>query len=264
MTIDRFSDAPRRVVVFAAGKGSRLGTLTEDRPKALLPLDDVATPTVLDRLLEQFLETGFQTVAVVGGYAFGVLTEHLERYAGRPVSTIYNGTYETVNNIGSLALAEEYLGRGGFISNVDIVLDNGIVEIAARSAEADPERSFLVVDPNVHVEAEEMKVAVDDAGRARAINKQLPVEDSIGEYIGLAYLSPADAPVVLEAARALLSRGETSLYYEDAIASVLDRMDLHVVSTDGLPWTEIDTVEDYERARRLVPSPMNASRAAGA
>ncbi len=239
-------------VIFAAGMGQRLGPLTEERPKTLLPLTKDGL-TLLDRMLKLLVAENVDHISVVGGYAFEVLEEHLRRFWSREIdlgrlSLILNPTYRTVNNIGSAAAAGAVLATGGLLLNSDIVFEASILSDAVGRARRSPAASFLVVDRGVDLAEEEMKVAVDESGRVTGIHKQLPFDQSIGEYIGILYLAPDAGRSMMAAVRTILDEGGTHLYYEDALAHTLNDVPVEVLDTAGRPWTEIDTAEDYARA----------------
>jgi histidinol-phosphate aminotransferase len=53
----------------------------------------------------------------------------------------------------------------------------------------------------------------------------------------------------------VVSGGNTSLYYEDVYARLVEQgLDARAVDVSDLPWTEVDTREDLDRARALVAS----------
>lgn len=245
---------PPVAVILAAGLGKRLGDLTATRPKALLPLAESGV-TFLDHSLRLLLPR-VEATRVVGGYAYPTLERHVrERYPqafreGR-LGLLEFRDYPTVNNIGTFLAAAPAFARGGLLLNSDIVYHPAILEGAIASCTAAPEQSFLVVDETVALDEEEMKVTVDHGGRVTGINKKLPPDASLGEYIGILHLSANDAQLALQAARDLIAKGGTNLYYEDAVAHALDRIPLQTLSTGGKRWTEVDTPEDYERARGI-------------
>ena len=49
----------------------------------------------------------------------------------------------------------------------------------------------------------------------------------------------------------LIEAGRTGDWYEAAFQSVFERLPVFACSTEGLPWTEVDTPADLEEARGL-------------
>ncbi|MCS7123591.1 MAG: sugar phosphate nucleotidyltransferase [Candidatus Aenigmarchaeota archaeon] len=64
-----------QAVILAAGKGERLRPLTDNKPKALLPL---ANRPLIDYLLEKLEKLKIDEIAVVVGYGEDKLSEHLK------------------------------------------------------------------------------------------------------------------------------------------------------------------------------------------
>ncbi len=64
----------RTAVLLAAGRGSRLGGLTADLPKAMLP---IGPTTVIDRAVISLQDAGIQRLVVVTGHLAERLETHL-------------------------------------------------------------------------------------------------------------------------------------------------------------------------------------------
>lgn len=100
-----------RMIILAAGTGSRLAPLTDDRPKCLVELHG---RPLLEWTLEAAKANGVDEVIVIGGYR----AEQLSAY---DVTVIVNEDYETTNMVHTLFLAQEFFGDGFVMSYGDIV-----------------------------------------------------------------------------------------------------------------------------------------------
>ena len=67
--------APTAVMIFAAGFGTRMGALTADRPKPMIP---VAGRPLIDHALDLVSDISPQRVVINTHYKAEVLTTHLE------------------------------------------------------------------------------------------------------------------------------------------------------------------------------------------
>jgi L-glutamine-phosphate cytidylyltransferase len=99
-----------RLIVLAAGQGSRLAPLTDDRPKALVPL---AGRPLLEWTLDAARAVGIGDVVVVGGH-------RADRLAGYPVTPIVNRDFATTSMVDTLFCAERCFGDGFVMSYGDI------------------------------------------------------------------------------------------------------------------------------------------------
>ena len=121
-------------------------------------------------------------------------------------------------------------------------------------------QSFLVIDNYKELCDEDMKVKTNPEGRITEINKKLRIEDSYGEYIGIAYLKGSDRIKFFKSIEKNLENKNFNIYYEDALNKVLKEINLYASSTHGKPWTEVDTIEDYKIASKLASGFNKAGR----
>lgn len=91
-----------RALILAAGRGSRMRHLTDDRPKCLVELHG---RTLLDRQLAALREGGVREIGIVTGY-------RREMLAGRGLAEFHNPRWEQTNMVSSLACAQEWLHDG--------------------------------------------------------------------------------------------------------------------------------------------------------
>ena len=68
-----------RAVILAAGKGSRLGNLTDDTPKSMLKLND--NHTLLSYNIMQLSEAGIDSIILVSGYQSQKIEEYAQELA---------------------------------------------------------------------------------------------------------------------------------------------------------------------------------------
>jgi MurNAc alpha-1-phosphate uridylyltransferase len=106
---------PNALMLFAAGLGTRMGDLVNDRPK---PLIEVAGKALLDHALDQVSEAGIKTVAVNAHYRAAMVHEHLK---GRDL-TVVEEHPELLDTGGGLRNALPLLGNDPlFTMNSDCV-----------------------------------------------------------------------------------------------------------------------------------------------
>lgn len=118
------SDAPRTAMVLAAGLGTRMRPLTDDRPKALV---EVAGRALIDHVLDRLDEAGVER-AVVNVHWFADRLEHHLAALGRgPEIVISDERAELLETGGGLKKAAPLLGPDPvFVANIDSVwTDNG-------------------------------------------------------------------------------------------------------------------------------------------
>src|SRR3954469_4424810 len=219
--IEPSSHAPGRdvkAVVLAAGPGRRLGPLTRELPKTLLPLGE--SGTILDLVLANLAAAGVEEVAVVTGFAAGRVDEivpELEKRHGLTLRPVFNDRAEEWNNAHSLWLARESFREGALLVNGDTVHPRSVEEelLAAHG-----DGLLMAVDRSRPPREEAMKVALGENSRVERIAKGLTEAD--GEYIGVALVGSGVGEDLADALETTWLR-DPSLYYEDGFQELVDR-----------------------------------------
>ncbi len=229
-----------KAVVVAAGRGRRLGPLTDDVPKPLL---GIGGTTILEHQLGNLADCGIDDIVIVTGYR----ADMIERLAGPDLTYIHNPFYETSNSLVSLWLARQQLEREFVYLHADIVFDSRIL----GDLIADPRDICLAIERKSCVE-EDMKVRLR-GDRVLEIGKSLDSAVADGEFTGLARFSRRGGDLLCQALDVIVRQGDLMLWFESAVQLLIDGgCPVHCLETDGRPWIEIDFPGDLEVARRSV------------
>ena len=97
-----------QAIILAAGMGRRLGELTKENTKCMVPVNGVR---LIDRLLTQLSQLQLNRVIIVVGYQGQKLIDYIgHRYDGR-LNIVYaeNPIYDKTNNIYSLSMVKDQL-----------------------------------------------------------------------------------------------------------------------------------------------------------
>lgn len=223
-------------LILAAGCGSRLA---EPTPKCLV---EVGGRSLLSRQLEAVREAGAERVSLVAGHCHRLVRAAVDEDVG----VIRNLRYADTNSLYSFFLARRSVRGELLVLNCDVLFPQ---EVLSGLLECDG--SALAFDSLSGGEAEHMKVSVED-GRLVEMSKQLPVERSSGENLGLLRLTEGAAEAAFDAAGALLRRGGERDWLGAAINVVADRHPIACVDVAGLPWVEIDYPDDLAAARTRI------------
>lgn len=232
----------KKAVIVAAGLSSRLYPLTKDKPKGLLPIYGT---TILERSVRILRNIGISEIAIVVGY----LKEKMVETFGDSVTYIENINYEQTNNMYSLNLAKDFVNNESFLYlHGDIVYAEQDISAFVSQQGASLYDASLLVGYG-EVDEESMKVRVTNGQLLIESNKLIPIQESAGEWIGVAAFSNSEA--VFSEMQNLISSGHEKDYDTLALTS-LAKKDYTVLCypTTG-PWIEIDFASDYERAKVL-------------
>jgi MurNAc alpha-1-phosphate uridylyltransferase len=124
-------------MVLAAGLGTRMRPLTNDRPKALV---EVAGRPLIDHMLDRLAEAGVERAVVNVHWFADRLEAHLAGRS-RPAIVISDERRQLLETGGGLKKARKLLGDDPvFVANIDSVWTENSPAIAALAAAWDPER----------------------------------------------------------------------------------------------------------------------------
>ena len=226
-----------RAIILAAGVGSRLRPLTDDRPKCLL---EVGGRMIVDHQLDTLGRYGITDVIVVVGYC----GDQIRRHLGGRVRYIDNDRYERTNSLYSLWLARDELVSGTLILNSDVLAPPLLF---AQLLEA-PALDAILVEQGDAFEAEDMKVMLEGS-HVVDFGKDLPPERAHAHNVGVAKFSAEGASRLADCLERLVATGHENDWVPVAFREFASHWSLTAVLTDGLPWIEIDYVSDLMRAR---------------
>lgn len=231
-----------KAIILAAGRGSRMKELTDERPKCLAELRG---KTLLDWQLEALRETDIKEIAIVTGYK-------REMLANRGLVEFHNPRWAETQMVSSLACAADWLQTGPcIVSYSDIFYGQSAVESLINSA------ALLAVtyDPNwlqlwTHrfgdplLDAETFRLTPE--GTLAGIgSKPKTVEEVQGQYMGLLRFTPGGWAEVVRIRSALTAEKCDRMQMTGTLQKVVDAGQIKVtaISYNGA-WGEVDSAKD--------------------
>jgi choline kinase len=231
-----------RALVLAAGRGSRMGALTEAKPKCLTEL---AGHTLLSLQRRALAEAGARVHGIVTGYRADLL-------AADDLVAFHNSRWAETNMVASLACAEAWLADAPcLVSYADIFYSAETVRRLMRADAPlalayDPDWLALwsgrFADPLSDAETFRLDGArvVEIGARPRSVDE---VE---GQYMGLLRFTP-EAWSLAQRLRAELSAARRDRLDMTSLVAALIARGLDVVAVPTAPgWGEIDSQSDLE------------------
>lgn len=257
-----------KVIILAAGQGSRLRPLTDSRPKCMVEING---KSIVGRQIETMYACGIkeEDITIIAGYRSDVLKA---QFADTAVRFIVNDAYETTNMVCSLMCAKGILETEDdvIISYGDIVYDEKVL----RSILASEDRMAVAVDDGWYAYwAERSDNPLDDAETLKFDRDNYLTEiglktdelaDIQAQYIGLMRFRGKGLKAVLglcEEAKQRSDRGERlwrtertyeKMYMTDLLQGLIDEGNrLRAVHIDR-GWFEVDNPEDLKVAEKYL------------
>lgn len=253
-----YSEDALKAIILAAGQGTRLRPLTNDRPKCMVPFNG---KPLIDSLIDRFRAASVTKIAVVTGYKSEILREHL---GGRNIEFFENSDFATTNMVETLFSAESFFDDDLIISYADILFDQNVLNFLLKS-----DKMFSVVIDRDWLSLWKMRMEnpLDDAetlkiehGKIVEIGEKAVSEAEIsGQYIGLVKVGKDGIDRLCSQYRKLRQVAGNAeqldafknMYMTRFIQSFIDGQvcDISPVFIDG-GWLEIDSMSDlvaYEK-----------------
>lgn len=213
-------------IILAAGLGTRLRPLTNDRPKCMVEI--CGTPMV-ERQIQFLHEVGISDIILVSGYKAESLEYLRDKYG---VDIVTNPKYDVVNNIYSMYVVKERFG--------DTYVLEGDVYMHKNCLRAD-----LIQSAYFSVWKEEYNREWGLVTDSKGLLDHVHIGDGQGYIMsGISYWTKRDAEKIIARIDELIKSGEyKNLFWDNAVIDSVSLLDpIKVYGIEGL--YEIDTVEE--------------------
>lgn len=231
-----------KAIILAAGRGSRMKDLTDERPKCLVELRGKA---LLDWQLESLTAAGISDIGIVTGYKCELL-------ANRGLVEFHNARWTETNMVSSLACAQKWLrAEPCVVSYSDIFYS----PTAVQSLMTYDVPLAITYDPNwlelwrqrfsdPLLDAETFRLTLDNT-LAEIGNKPENVNEVQGQYMGLLRFSPEGWAEIMRIRAELTPEQCDKMHMTGILQRIIDesRIPITAVPYTG-EWGEVDCAED--------------------
>ncbi len=235
-----------KALILAAGLGSRLAPITNDRPKSLVPVNG---KPILMKQIENLHKNDIADITIVSGYKAEILEKSVHALWPE-ICIIESVNYATTNNMYSAYLGIKFMFKNGqfepfIMMNADVFFDSSVLcGLLANNAQ-----DAIAVDIGRYLE-ESMKVVEQD-GRLTAISKQILPEDTLGCSIDVYKFSALGAEAFFKhCVDYIEKKKKMKMWSEVALNETLSDVVFKASPLNGR-WFEIDSCEDLAVAERL-------------
>jgi choline kinase len=233
-----------KAIILAAGRGSRMKSMTDDRPKCLVELHG---KPLLAWQLAALREAGIAEIAIVTGYKREMLNSH-------GLVEFHNPRWAETNMVSSLACAQEWLQASPcIVSYSDIFYEPSAVKALMAS------QASLAVTYDSHwlklwekrfgdplLDAETFRLN-SDGTLAEIGNKPQSTGEVQGQYMGLLRFAPEGWREVVRIRDSLTTAECDRMHMTGTLQKVIDagRVPIQAIPYE-LGWGEIDSAEDLK------------------
>lgn len=231
-----------KVIILAAGRGTRISKLIGDIPKCTV---DVCGKPLIVRTLEIFNANKIHDVSIVLGYKHKVIEDVVKDYN---LKQYLNPFYHVTNSIASLWFAlQEFDGKE------DILICNGDVFFTQKIIDNifEEKRDLVMLSDRSKVDTGDYFFKTK-GGVIVNYGKELTRENRDCEYVGIAKISKENVAKFKERLTEMIDRQESDKWWENVLYSMAKERDIYVRDVDGAFWAEVDYIEDYAKILEYV------------
>jgi len=236
-----------KVIILSAGQGRRLSPMTAERPKCMLPIQG---KPLIEWQLEAIEACGLEHVTVVTGFGTAQVEDLLDARGGAAETGVcFNPFFEAADNLISCWAARGEMTEDFILLNGDTLFEPAVLE---RLMESPARPVTLATDVKSTYDADDMKVALDGE-RLLRIGKDLPVERTDGESIGLMMFRGQGAELFRASLeQAVRDPRALKQWYLSIVGQIAESGQVWTQSIAGLNWSEVDYPLDLLRASAMV------------
>ena len=245
-----------KLFILAAGKGTRLWPLTRNTPKSLIDLGDGTT--LLERQIEAAINSKiFNEIIIITGYKAEQIEAKIQEYRNSiNMTTIYNPFYDISNNLVSLWVANYRMLEDDFmITNGDNIYKEHVFSKVYKALENEREVIAITIDYKENYDEDDMKMILDDKRNVLRVHKEIPIEETKAESVGLALVKGSKSrEVFVNTIRSLIRNKEylNKFWLEIFNSLVNSGYIVKTVEIDKNDWKEVDFHPDIETLKRLI------------
>ena len=238
-----------KIIILAAGRGSRLGVITDEIPKALVK---IGTSSCLEQQLKIYYSIGYTNINVVTGFQAHKFSKF------KLINSVYNSNWNRSNMLTSLLIGlEKSNSRTTLISYGDIMFELDAIEAIENSISDISilyDTNFLeywnLRNSNPLSDLESFKIHSDgliyDIGQ-----KPLDLSEIEGQYMGILKITPNGWTELLN----YLDQERITLINNLSMTEFLSGFISKGGKVYGIPfsgkWCEIDNYSDLVLANKL-------------
>jgi len=242
-----------KIIILAAGRGSRLMPLTKNMPKSLLRLKN--KKTLLDFQIEAIRRSHvIGEVVLVIGYLAHKIERKIEsfNYRNLKIQTIYNPFFYCTNNLVSLWFARQVMNDDFLITNGDNIFKPNVF---VKFVNENKNGIYLSANIKNYYDDDDMKVTIKN-NLVKYVSKKIPAKRANAESPGLVLVHGKKYVKIFRENLELLVRNKeyhNKFWLEVFNILAKKQIAVHPWRFNGnTDWQEIDFHADLDKVKEII------------
>lgn len=233
-----------KAIIFNSGLGKRMGDFTKEHHKSMSILKN--GETIFERQVRILSECGITEFVITTGPFKNQLENKAKNFPDLTFHFVENPIYDKTNYIYSMFLASEYLNDDFLLLHGDLVFNKELVEEIL----ADKRESICLINEAKVLPQKDFKGRAID-GKLREVSINI-FDDDCYAFQPFYKLKKADLLSWLEQVKKFISEGNDGVYAENALNTILGKINIFIKSYKEHYIDEIDNLDDYERVTKEI------------
>lgn len=234
-----------QAIILNSGMGKRMGDITKDIHKSMV-LIKYDTPLIVHQI-KTLLKCGIKDITITTGHNEQALRECLQNYFKDTVhfNFVFNDKYAETNYIYSMFLASEFVKDDLILFHGDLYFHETQINNLLKS-----KGNYVVVDTKIQKPEKDFKAKIQN-GLVKKICVHLKDDDCYACQ-PLYKLSLDDAKLWFEKINEFCIEGNCNVYAEEALNTLLNKINLNPYDLRGECCMEVDNIDDLEKLKKIL------------
>jgi len=228
-------------IILAAGKGSRISKITQNKPKSFLELSK--NFSIIDYQINILRKIGVKKILVVTGYKDKYFKKKFKNE--KDIKLLFNKQWSKTNVLSSFCLAIPHINDDFIFLHADSLIEIGIYKKLRKKNE------IILPFKKRKCGYEEMKIY--KILNELYLSKNKLRNKYFGEFVGIAFFPKKSKKIIIEGINFLKKNIKFKSYYFEEIINYIcknKKIKVKVMDIKNSKYQEVDFFSDFKNAKK--------------
>jgi choline kinase len=237
-----------RVIVLAAGVGSRINEITKTIPKTMIKING---KFIFEYILENLYKAKIKEVIFVVGYKANILIPKLKKKCDElkiKLKIVVNKKYKSTNTMFSLWLARKYLKSKFIFLHGDLIFSDKMLIKFIKF----PYKNVMLVDKNYPKDWDDAMKIISNNNLLKYMSKSITLSEMDGVAIGMYKFNSNGAKNLFKVIRKLIIKNIKKSWVSEAINIMSKTTKINLQISKLHSWADVDNLNDLKSANKII------------